>query len=123
MDYRLEMKKMKKRREAYFPVFDYLLGIYNRRGEFSFPVRIEDAERIALTLELIDIGYLEKESFIIKKSRDVITALYFNGAYPLTEQGLLAFRTRIHNIRGGYIKAAVVLSLLFLASVIYLMIF
>ncbi len=123
MDYKNEIKKMIKRRDEYFPLFDYLLGIYNNRGEYDFPLRIDGAARIALTLELIDIGYLDTESFIIKKNRGVIEALYFKGEYPLTEKGIIAHRSRLHRVRGKYIKLAVILSLFFLATVIYFLIF
>jgi len=79
MDYKKEMKKLMKRREAYYPAFEYLLDIYNRRGEFRFPVSIDSAEQVALVLELIDIGYLDKDAFIIKKTRNNVDALYYNG--------------------------------------------
>ena len=123
MDYKKEMKKMMKRREEYYPAFEYLLDIYNRRIEFDFPVRIEEAPRIALFVELMDIGYLDKNAFIIKKTRGNIDALYYNGDYPLTEQGVLMERAHLHIVRGRYIKIAVLLSLFFLASVLYVMIF
>lgn len=123
MDYKKEMKKMMKRREEYYPAFEYLLDIYNRRIEFDFPVRIEEAARIALFVELMDIGYLDKNAFIIKKTRGNIDALYYNGDYPLTEQGVLMERAHLHIVRGRYIQIAVLLSLFFLASVLYVMIF
>lgn len=123
MDYKKEMKKLMKRREEYYPAFEYLLDIYNRRGEFDFPVRIDDAARIALVIELIDIGYLDKNAFIMKKTRNNIDALYYNGCYPLTEQGLLLERAHLHIRRGRYIKIAVLLILLGLSIIIYRMIF
>lgn len=123
MDYKNEIKKMMKRREEYFPAFEYLLGLYRRRGEYDFPLRIEDAPFIALVIELMDIGYLDKDSFIVKKTRGNIDALYYNGGYPLTEKGMLMERAHLHLVRGRYIKLVVLLSLVFLASIIYLMIF
>ncbi len=123
LDYKKEMKKLMKRREAYYPAFEYLLDIYNRRGEFNFPLSIDQADRVALVLELIDIGYLDKNSFIVKKTRNNIDALYFNGGYPLTEQGLLMERAHLHIRRGRYIKLVIFLTLLVLVILIYLMIF
>lgn len=123
MDYKKEMKKLMKRREAYYPAFEYLLDIYNRRGEFDFPVRIDDAARIALVIELIDIGYLDKNAFTQKKTRNNIDALYFNGGYPLTEQGMLLERAHLHIRRGRYIKLVLFLTLAGLSLFIYFMIF
>ncbi|HPR38512.1 MAG TPA: hypothetical protein P5120_12880 [Spirochaetota bacterium] len=123
MDYKKEMKKLMKRREAYYPAFEYLLDIYNRRGEFRFPVSIDSAEQVALVLELIDIGYLDKDAFIIKKTRNNVDALYYNGGYPLTEQGLLMERAHLHIRRGRYVKLVLFLSLAGLVLFIYFMIF
>jgi len=123
MDYKKEMKKLMKRREAYYPAFEYLLDIYNRRGEFRFPVSIDSAEQVALVLELIDIGYLDKDAFIIKKTRNNVDALYYNGEYPLTEQGLLMERAHLHIRRGRYVKLVLFLSLAGLVLFIYFMIF
>ncbi len=120
MDYMHEMKKMMKRREQYFPLFEFLLGLYNKRSELNFPLRIEDASRIALIVELIDIGYLDSDSFLIKKTRGNIDALYYNGGYPLTEKGVEMERTRLHNIRGRYIKIAIFLCFILLAAVVYI---
>jgi hypothetical protein len=123
VDYKKEMKKLMKRREAYYPAFEYLLDIYNRRSEFNFPLTIDEACRVALILELIDIGYLDKNAFIVKKTRNNIDALYFNGEYPLTEQGLLMERAHLHIRRGRYIKLVLFLTFFVLVVLIYLMIF
>jgi len=123
MNYKKEMKKLMKRREAYYPAFEYLLDVYNRRGEFNFPLRIDDAARIALVLELIDIGYLDKDAFIVKKTRNNIDAVYLNGGYPLTEQGMLLERAHLHIRRGRYIKLALFLTFISLVLLIYFMIF
>lgn len=123
MNYKKEMKKMMQRREEYFPAFEFLLGLYNRRSEYTFPVLIEDVRLIALIIELMDIGYLDRDSFMVKKRGGDVDALYYNGGYPLTEKGLLMERAHLHSVRGRYIKLAVILSLLLLAAVIYFMIF
>ncbi len=117
------MKKLMKRREQYYPAFEFLLDLYNRRGEFNFPLKIDEADRVALILELIDIDYLDKNAFIVKKTRNIIDALYFNGGYPLTEQGLLLERAHLHVRRGRYIKVIIFLTFISLAMLIYLMIF
>ncbi|HOP63425.1 MAG TPA: hypothetical protein PK358_10705 [Spirochaetota bacterium] len=116
------MKKMLKRREEYFPLFDLLLEIYGRRAEYEFPMRINDSARIALILELIDIGYLDFESFIVKKTRGEINALYYTGGYPLSKQGLIVHRSHLHALRGRYIKIAAALSFLSIAALLYYMI-
>lgn len=119
LDYRNEMKKMMKRREQYFPLFTLLLELYNKRSEFDFPLKIEDASRIALIIELIDIGYLDTDAFTVKKTRGNIDALYYNGSYPLTEKGVEMERSRLHTIRGRYIKIAILLCFILLAAVVY----
>jgi len=122
MDYKKEMKKLMKRREQYYPAFEFLLDLYNRRGELEFPLRIDDPGRIALFIELADIGYLDKDAFIIKKTRNNIDALYFNGGYPLTEQGLLLERTHLHIRRGRYVRLVILLTFITLLLIIYFMI-
>ena len=123
MDYKKEMKKLMKRRELYYPAFEFLLGIYNRRGEIHFPIRIDDSDRIELFFELADIGYLDKDAFTIKKTGNNIDAFYYNGGYPLTEQGLLLERAHHHIRRRRYIRLVIFLTFISLSMLIYFMIF
>ncbi|HOO72699.1 MAG TPA: hypothetical protein PK926_13135 [Spirochaetota bacterium] len=108
MDYNKEIKKMKKRRQEYFPVFEMLLKMYHAGEKRHVPVSIEGAPLIALILELIDIGYLDSEAFIVRKNRGDIDALYYNGEYPITESGLAAIRVRNMELKRRHIRIIII---------------
>ncbi len=62
MNYRREMKKMRKHRKRYHPVMAGLMELYTSRT-IAFPVKITDIGKMAIILELLDIGYLDDRSF------------------------------------------------------------
>jgi len=117
------MKKMIKRREAYFPVFEMLLAINKHKSDYEFPVRIKAASDIAVVLELIDIGYLDRDAFIINKNRRYITSLYYNGEYPMTGEGIVEYRRHLHARRGFYIKLLIALSFAVLLAALSMLVF
>lgn len=98
-----ELNKMKVHREKYFPVVKYLLEVHGQKDEFKFPMEIEDTSDMLIMLELIDLGYLEKNCFIIKRDFMEITGLFFRGQYPLTVEGELVF-THSQNVETNYRK-------------------
>ena len=123
MDYRYNMKRMMKRRMEYFPVFEMLIAIHRRKIEHEFPLRIESPEDIALILELVDIGYLDTDSFIVRKNRGDIVALFYNGEYPLTEDGAAVYRHHLLSKRGLYVKFLIVLSFIILLVSLTMLVF
>ena len=123
MDYRYNMKRLKKRRREYFPVFEMLLAVHTRKMEYEFPLRIESPADIALILELVDIGYLDADSFITRKNRRDITALFYNGEYPLTEDGAAVYRHHLLSKRGLYVKFLIALSFIILVAFLAMLVF
>ncbi len=92
-----EMSKLKEHRKQYFPVMHYLQGLYNKRDSLQFPVAITDTEKMLITLELIDIEYLNKKAFDIRKDRKSITGLFYSGREPFTEKGMSTFLDHVHS--------------------------
>lgn len=112
MDYKKEMRKLEEGRERYFPVIGQLLDMRNTEG--SNPLAIDNPEMMRIVLELIDIGYLDDDAFIIDKKFNEIRRLYFKGGHVLTKSGWIAY-TR-HNLakKKKYFKKILVLTLILL---------
>ncbi len=87
MSYKNEMAKMIEHRTRYFPVMSMLLGMYQKKQHNDPPLTINDTSDISIILELIDIGYVDRESFIIRRNLRDITGLYYKGGLPLTGEG------------------------------------
>ncbi len=87
MDYKKELKKLRKRRRAYYPAVTRLMDLYRASGSSALPVELIH-DRDALTvLELIDVGYLDGDVLVVKRRFDDIVGLLYIGGYPLTESG------------------------------------
>lgn len=91
MNYKDELAKMKKHRALYFPAMSMLLDMHNDSHQNDPPVPIKDTSGISIILEMMDIGYVEKDSFIIKRDFGDIAGLYYKGGLPLTGEGMKAF--------------------------------
>ena len=102
IDYKAEIKKMKENRKKYFPLIEMLLYVERTTEKDNLPLEMTDVSQIATVLELIDIGYIDKNSFIIKRDRRDITGLFYRGGYPLTEAGIKAYRHFLHERRTGF---------------------
>ncbi len=89
MDYKKEMKRLEKAREKYFPVIGALLDMTTHDG--GRPLAIDDPDIMRTVLELIDIGYLDPDAFIINKRFGEIRGLYFRGGAVLTGAGLAEY--------------------------------
>ena len=96
MNYKSELKKMKENRKKYFPLIEVLLYVERNTKKDDLPLEMTDISQIALVMELIDIGYINKNSFIIKKDRSDIKGLFYNGGYPLTDAGINVYRQHLH---------------------------
>ena len=117
------MNEYMSHRQKYFPLIDSLLYVESKTPASELPLEMTGVDRIALLLELIDIGYINPDSFIIKKNRGDIKGLFYRGGGILTSEGIKIYRTHLHERRGLYIKGLVLLSLLFLGMVVFFMIF
>ncbi len=122
MNLKREMDKLKKHRQKYFPVIRYLLEVHGGDGDFSFPMEIEDASDKFVILELLDLGYLDKNAFFIKKDFIEITGVYFRGDYPLTKSGELVY-SRGEEIERNYRKELFYGGLLLLFGLVLFLIF
>lgn len=119
MDYRQELKKMQRNRGKYFPVIDGLLAIKECGG--SSPVHLDDPERMRTVLELIDIGYLDADAFIVNKKFGEINRIYFKGGNPLTPAGWKEYRRNYVAGRMAVLKRlSVFLLMLLLCAVVFI---
>ncbi len=123
MKYKAQMHDLKKNREQYFPLMEVLLYAENRIDKNDPPVEIRDISQIALIMELIDIGYLDKDTFIINKNRRDITGMFYKGDYPLTEAGAKVYRQHLHERRIRYIQGFMLLVLVLLGMVVFYIMF
>jgi hypothetical protein len=123
MDYRHKLSEYKSHRLEYFPLIDILLHVESRTPASELPLEMTDAGRIALLLELIDIGYINPDSFIIKKNRGDIRGVFYRGGEILTAEGIKIYRAHLHERRGMYIRGFALLLLVFLIMVVFYMIF
>ncbi|MFC1669254.1 hypothetical protein ACFL20_02610 [Spirochaetota bacterium] len=94
MNYKDELRKISKHRERYFPVMLSLLRTHDNFTDNNSPVPISKAEEMAIILELIDIGYINIDAFIIKREFEDVTGIIYNGENPLTNEGYTVFRQR-----------------------------
>ncbi|HOD14915.1 MAG TPA: hypothetical protein PK307_11830 [Spirochaetota bacterium] len=87
VDYRTEMRKLKKNRKRYRPALARLMAMRENHPKDAFPVRIDDVGEMLLVLELVDVGYVDPESLIVRKRFGDISSVHYTGAFPLTENG------------------------------------
>ena len=102
MSYKSEIKKMKENRKKYFQLIEVLLYVERNKKTENLPLEMTDVSQIALVLELIDIGYINKNSFIIRKDRRDITGLFYNGGYPLTDAGVKVYNQHLHERKAKF---------------------
>ena len=122
MSYKSKMNELKENREKYFPLMEMLLYAESSYEKSAPPVKIADINHIATIMELIDIGYLNKDSFIIEKHRGDINGLFYSGGYPLTDSGIKVYRQHLHDKRGKLVRTLMLVVLLFFAAVVFFMI-
>jgi hypothetical protein len=87
-----EIEKMKSHRAAYFPAMENLLKLHKNLPRSALPVKFTEMDEMVTILELLDIGYLDKNSFNVSESFGNIDYLSFTGAYPLTRAGDAALK-------------------------------
>ena len=119
INYKAEIKKMKENRKKYFPLIEMLLYVERNTEKDNLPLEMTDVSQIAIVLELIDIGYIDKNSFIIKRDRRDITGLFYRGGYPLTDAGIQAYRQFLHERKTNF-KLGLLLLLIALIGMLLL---
>ncbi len=96
MDYTRELNKMKKHHRLYHPAMARMMELYREMKHTDPSAEISDFDEMIIILELIDIGYLDEDAFIVTRRFNDITGLMYNGRYPFTEAGENIFRTEGH---------------------------
>lgn len=69
-----------------------LLDMHHSLNDAESPVSITDYNDMLIILELMDIGYVDVNAFVIKRKFEDITGLVYKGKFPLTEKGELFLR-------------------------------
>ena len=95
MNYKKEIAKLAIHRKDYFVLISRLNYLYKTLEKSDLPFVFTEPSQIALILELIDLGYLDRESFNISRESGSITGLSYNGAGPVTEAGADAWRREL----------------------------
>lgn len=113
-----KMKELKLNREKYFPVIELLLYVESRTDSSELPIEMTDVSQMAVVMELIDIGYLDSDCFIIQKNRGIVSGLSYKGGHPLTRQGMDIYREHLHLRRGRFVRGVMLLLLVILGLVV-----
>lgn len=121
MDYKSKIKELKANREKYFPLIEMLLYVESRTDKNDLPMEMTDVSQIALVIELIDLGYLDDDCFIVNKHRMDITGLFYKGGYPLTEEGVKVYRQYLHDKRGKFIRGLMLVAIMLLVLLVFYM--
>ena len=122
-NYKSKIKDLKQNREKYFPLIETLLYVERKTEKENLPIEMTDISQIAIVMELIDLGYLDKDAFIINKNRRDITGLFYKGGYPLTDAGVKVYRQHLHERRGKFIRGIMLIALMLLGMCVFYMIF
>ncbi len=95
MNYKKEIAKLAVRRKDYFVLITTLNYLYKTLEKSDLPFMFTEPSQIAIILEMIDLGYLDRESFNISREFGSITGLSYNGAAPVTEAGMGAWQREL----------------------------
>ncbi|MCL2155555.1 MAG: hypothetical protein FWH53_07830 [Leptospirales bacterium] len=121
MNYKSEIKKMNENRKKYFPLIEILLYVERNTKKENLPLEMTDVSQIALVMELMDIGYINKNSFIIKRDRRDIRGLFYNGGFPLTDAGIKVYRQNLHERKTKFkLGMLLVIIVLIVMSILYI---
>ena len=82
-----------------------LLDLHDTAGRADVPIAITGQNDMLITLELIDIGYLDPEAFIVKKKSGDIAGVAHNGKFPFTEEGTAFYRAERPSGISDFFKA------------------
>ncbi|HNX24740.1 MAG TPA: hypothetical protein PKG60_11890 [Spirochaetota bacterium] len=120
--YKSKMNELKENRAKYFPLIEMLLYVERKTSRKDLPIEMTDLSQIAIVMELIDLGYINKDAFIIKKQRRDITGVFYKGGYPLTNTGIKVYRQHLHERRGKFIRGLMLIALAALGMFVFYMI-
>ncbi len=120
--YKSKINELKANREKYFPLIEMLLYVEKRTEKKDLPIEMTDISQMALVMELIDIGYLNKDSFNITKYKRDVTGLFYQGGYPLTEAGVKVYRQHLEERKKKFIRGIMLIVLMLAVLFIFYMI-
>jgi len=101
VDYKKEIRKLKKHRRLYRPAMARMLDLYNSVKPAELPVELIDDGDILTILELIDVGYLDESALVATRRFGTVTGLSFQGGHPFTGSGKAFYfkdRTIVHRV-------------------------
>ncbi len=90
-DYRKKLREMAAHRLRYREALEKILALHNEMKGTKKVRNIIDEPLLPLLLELIDLAYLNSDAFTVEKTFGSIDAVYYNGMFPLTEEGRALF--------------------------------
>ncbi len=120
--YKSKIKELKENREKYFPLIEMLLYVEKKTEKKDLPIEMTDISQMALAMELIDIGYLNKDSFIITKHKRDVTGLFYNGGYPLTEAGIKVYRQHLEERKKKFVRGVMLIAIMLASMFIFYLI-
>lgn len=94
MNLKKELRRMKHHRDAYFPVMEKLLALHTASKNSAARYEFTDFSEMIVILELLDLGYLDDESFIVVKNFNDVARIIYKGGFPLTPAGEGVLRMR-----------------------------
>ncbi len=121
--YRQELNKMASHRREYVPVMLNMLRLYGDMKGTGEIRNLIDEPWIAILLELIDLGYADEDVFTLEKSFGSVTALYYNGRYPLTDIGKIILNDISREIDAGKRKSVIMAILMVTAALLLVYLF
>jgi len=119
-NYHEELNKLKEHRRLYMPAIEKILGMYSESK--NSPREITDEQNLPVILELIDIGYIDRNEVRVKSHNGVVERVVYTGAYPLTDAGIIFMKDELRALRSGHVKKIAILAALLLLCAILLII-
>jgi len=101
---------------------EMLLYVESKTERKDLPIEMTDINQMVIVMELMDIGYVNKEAFIIKKHRKDISGVFYKGGYPLTDAGIKVYRQHLHEKRGKFIRGLALAAFVILGMIVFFMI-
>ena len=121
MDYRREMRDLIAHRRTYYPVLAHLLALKGNTPPDRLPLDLLADRDLVTILELLDIGYLDPEVFVVKNPFGEIRGFYYLGGHPFASKGMAFFAEegrRRRMLRAAALAAGALVFLLAAAIII-----
>jgi hypothetical protein len=118
-DYKKEMTAMKRHRTSYAPTLKAMERRYRGTPAENLPLNLTDEVDITVILELLDIGYLDPDAFVVTKKFGHIERVSYIGQDPLADRGRALLRdSEIVKARRRFAASALALGAMALVLVL-----